>query len=103
MTKAWKIVKYLRAYMRPHEDNDILLWLQLADDRDWATIAQQCGLKPTERHGKPTQKGGTSCVVSRDVKAIVYQLLRSTGNSRPVGRGEDALARRRIGNREDNE
>lgn len=96
ITKAWKVVKFLREDMNPQSDPDILLWLQLCDDRDWATIAEAVKLKPTERLGRPIAKGGTSCVVSRDVKAVIYGLLRSTGSHRPVKRGEDALTRRRI-------
>lgn len=94
MTKAWKIVKQLRATFPEQEDSDIILWLQLCDDRDWAAMAAAGLIKPTSLLGKPVEKGGTSCVVSRDVKAVVYGLLRGTGNSRPVGKGEDALVRK---------
>lgn len=94
MTKAWKIVKHLRATFHHQEDAEILLWLQICDDRDWANIAQAVKVKPTEGLGKPVAEGGTTCVVSRDVKAVVYGLLRGSGNSRPVSRGEDALVRK---------
>lgn len=93
MTKAWKILKLLRGIYRQHDDSDISLWLQLCDDAQWEKLAKEAGLKPTEGYGKALEKGGTSCYVSRDVKAIVFTQLRSTGNSRPVARGQDALNR----------
>lgn len=95
MTKAWKILHHLRSVYQDYDDLDILAFLQLCDDREWAAIATAVGLKPTEDLKLSTEKGGTSCVVSRPVKAIVLTKLRGTGDALPVPRGVDALSGRR--------
>jgi len=91
MTKAWKILHRLRQEFADQTDEEILLWLQLCDDAQWKKMADAVGLKPATGYGRPVEKGGTSCWVSRDVKALIYINLRSKGLSRPAARGEDAL------------
>lgn len=91
MTKAWKILHHLRGVYSGQNDETIAQWLQLCDDRQWEIIAKAVGLKPATGWRKPVEKGGTSCYVSREVKAIVFTNLRSKGLSRPTRRGADAL------------
>lgn len=91
MTKAWKILKHLRNVYREQSDEEILLWLQLCDDRQWKAMADAVGLKPATGYDKPIEKGGTSCWVSREVKAIIFTNLRSRRLSEPAPLGTDTL------------
>lgn len=94
MTKAWTILYHLRTAYSDMTDADIAGWLQICDDREWDAIREAAGLRPTDDMRKTQRKGGTTCSVSRPVKAIVFSKLAGTGNSLPVPPRQNALGGR---------